>query len=223
MSGDNVLDFRKIVICFSELGEKKLFKKAIKDIHTNKRVHLYYSNSGNIPICALPRLKLVLASRHGFLSFCFNFFSFIKLSNIDITINHSTMKTITKCILSHEVGHILDPNISTAKYEYADILSNIIDKLIEYNIDITNNDFHKFNLPSDLEMYVIDLKKNLINRESRAWDIGKTIIDLENEKEKIIFNKVREYALATYNYGNIKSIVKEHNIDVFFKYKRYLA
>ena len=43
------------------------------------------------------------------------------------------------------------------------------------------------------------------------------------EKEKIIFNKVKEYALATYNYGNIKSIVKEHNIDVFFKYKRYLA
>ena len=41
--------------------------------------------------------------------------------------------------------------------------------------------------------------------------------------EKIIFNKVREYALATYNYGNLKSIVKEHNIDVFFKYKRYLA
>ena len=223
MSGDNILDFRKIVICFSELGEKKLFKKAIKEIHTNKRVHLYYSNSGNIPICALPKLKLVLASRHGFLSFCFNFFSFIKLSSIDITINHSTLKTIAKCILSHEVGHILDPNISTAKYEYADILSNIIDKLIEYNIDITNNDFHKCNLPSDLEMYVIDLKKNLINRESRAWDIGRAIIELENEKEKVIFNKVREYALATYNYGNLKSIVKEHNIDVFFKYKRYLA
>ena len=157
------------------------------------------------------------------MSFCFNFFSFIKLSNSNIAINPSTIKTIAKCVLSHEIGHILDPNISTAKYEYADILSNIVDKLIEYNIDVTNNDFHKGNLPSDLERYVVDLKKNLINRESRAWDIGKTIIDLDNEKEKIIFNKVKEYALATYNYGNIKSIVKEHNIDVFFKYKRYLA
>ena len=68
MNGDDILDFRKIVICFSELGEKKLLKKTIKEIHTNKRVHLYYSNSGNIPICALPKLKLVLASRHGFLN-----------------------------------------------------------------------------------------------------------------------------------------------------------
>ena len=102
-------------------------------------------------------------------------------------------------------------------------IRNIVDKLIEYNIDVTNADFHKGNLPSDLEISVVDLKKNLINRESKAWDIGKTIIDLDNENEKIIFNKVREYALATYNYGNLKSIVKEHNIDVFFKYKRYLA
>ena len=27
MNGDDILDFRKIVICFSELGEKKLLKK----------------------------------------------------------------------------------------------------------------------------------------------------------------------------------------------------
>ena len=72
-------------------------------------------------------------------------------------------------------------------------------------------------------MYVIELKKNLINRESRAWGIGRTIIDLENEKDEIIFNNLKEYALATYNFGNLKSIVKEHNIDVFFKYKRYFA
>ena len=126
-------------------------------------------------------------------------------------------------VLSHEVGHLLDSEISNTKYEYGDILTNIIDKLIEYNIDITNNDFYKENLPSDLEKYVVDLKKNLINRESKAWDIGKTIIYFENENEKLIFNKVKEYALATYNYGNLKTIIKEHNIDVFFKYKRHFA
>lgn len=224
MNSADILDFKKIVLCFAELGEKKLFKKTIKELDINKKVHLYYSHSGNIPICALPTFRLVLVSKQGFLSFCFNFFTFIKWSNNKtVIITPSTIKTIAKCVISHEVGHILDPDISAAKYEYSDILSNIVDKLIEYNIDITHDDFYKDNLPSDLEMYVIELKKNLINRESKAWDIGKTIIDFDNEKEKVIFNKIREYALATYNYGNLKSIVKEHNIDVFFKYKRYFA
>lgn len=224
MNDEYIIDLRKIILCFSELGEKKLFKKTIKELKINKRVHLYYSHSGNIPICALPKLKLVLVSRQGFLSFCFNFFTFVKWSNSkNIAITTTNIKTIAKCVISHEVGHILDPNVSNTKYEYADILSNIVDKLIEYNIDVNDSNFHKSNLPSDLEMYVIELKKNLINRESRAWDIGRTIIDLENEKDEIIFNNLKEYALATYNFGNLKSIVKEHNIDVFFKYKRYFA
>ncbi len=224
MNNSDILDFKKIILCYTDLGEKKLFKKSIKSLNTNKKVHLYYSHRGNIPICALPKLKLVLVSRQGFLSFCFNFFTFLKWSNNqDIIIATNTIEIIAKSVLSHEVGHLLDSEISHAKYEYGDILSNIIDKLIEYNIDITNNDFYKQNLPSDLEKYVIDLKKNLINRESKAWDIGKTILDFENDNEKLIFNKVKEYALATYNYGNLKSIIKEHNIDVFFKYKRHFA
>ena len=40
---------------------------------------------------------------------------------------------------------------------------------------------------------------------------------------KFIFNKIREYALATYNYGDLKTIVKENNLDVFFRYKRYFT
>lgn len=224
MDNTDIVDFKKIVLCYADIGEKKVFKNSMKKLNINKKVHLYYSNKGNIPICALPKLKLVLVSRQGFLSFCFNFFTFLKWSNNkDIIITPNTLKIIAKCVLSHEVGHLLDSEISNTKYEYGDILTNIIDKLIEYNIDITNNDFYKQNLPSDLEKYVVDLKKNLINRESKAWDIGKTIIYFENENEKLIFNKVKEYALATYNYGNLKTIIKEHNIDVFFKYKRHFA
>ena len=224
MNNSDIIDFKKIILCYNDLGEKKLFKKSIKNLNTNRKVHLYYSHKGNIPICALPKLKLVLVSRQGFLSFCFNFFTFLKWSNNkDIIINSNTIEIIAKSVISHEVGHLLDSDISTAKYEYSDILSNIIDKLIEYNIDVTKNDFYKENLPTDLEMYVVDLKKNLINRESKAWDIGKTILYFENDNEKLIFNKVKEYALATYNYGNLKSIIKEHNIDVFFKYKRHFA
>ena len=48
-------------------------------------------------------------------------------------------------------------------------------------------------------------------------------MNFENEDEKFIFNKIKEYALATYNYGDLKTIVKENNLDVFFKYKRYFA
>ena len=51
----------------------------------------------------------------------------------------------------------------------------------------------------------------------------KSIMNFENEDEKFIFNKIKEYALATYNYGDLKTIVKENNLDVFFKYKRYFA
>lgn len=224
MNNTDIIDLKKIAMCFAELEEKKLFKRTIKDLKSNKKVHLYYSHSGNIPICALPKLKLVLVSRQGFLSFCFNFFSFIKMSdNKNIAITPSNIQTIAKCVISHEIGHILDPDISNAKFEYSDILSKIIDKLVEYNVDITDNEFHKGNLPYDLEVHVLELKKNLINRESKAWDIGKTLLNFDSEKEEIIFNSVKEYALATYNFGNLKSIVKEHNIDVFFKYKRYFA
>ncbi|MEG2058132.1 MAG: hypothetical protein RRZ84_09570, partial [Romboutsia sp.] len=69
---------------------------------------------------------------------------------------------------------------------------------------------------------VIRLKKNLIDRESKAWEIARDFLIFNNEEETLIFNKMKQYALATYNFGNLKNIVKEHNIDVFFKYKRYL-
>ncbi|MGL5328390.1 MAG: hypothetical protein ACRDD7_03910 [Peptostreptococcaceae bacterium] len=224
MNNDDIMDLKKIAMCFAELEEKKLFKKSLKELNLDKKVYLYYSHSGNIPICALPKFKFVLVSRQGFLSFCFNFFSFVKMSSHkNIAITTSNIKLIAQCIISHEVGHILDPDISNAKFEYSDILSSIIDKLIEYNIDITESDFHKKNVPYDLEMHVLELKKILINRESKAWDIGYSLLKFETEKDKIIFNNLKEYALATYNFGNLKNIIKEHNIDVLFKYKRYFV
>ena len=48
-------------------------------------------------------------------------------------------------------------------------------------------------------------------------------MNFKNENEKFLFSKIREYALATYNYGDLKTIVKENNLEVFFKYKRYFV
>ena len=96
--------------------------------------------------------------------------------------------------------------------EYSKILYNIIEKLIEYNIDIKESDFYKKNLPSDLEECVVALKKNLIARESKAWDIARTIVVFNSNEDRYLFERIREYALATYNFGNLKSIIREHNI-----------
>lgn len=223
MSSSIESKFTKILIYYNELGEKKLIKTSLKDLSIDKKVHLYYSKNKHVPICALPKLRFVLTSKQGFVSFCYNFFAYIDSSTNNISISASNIKSIAKFVVSHEVGHILDPTIYNAKTQYGDILTKLIDKLIEYDVDINDNNLHKKNLPIDLEECVLELKRNLIDRESKAWDIAKTIVKIDNSKEEYLFNKIREYALATYNYGNLKNIVKEHNIDVLFKYKRYFS
>lgn len=95
--------------------------------------------------------------------------------------------------------------------------------MLNYDIDVSNIDFHKKNLPQDLENSVLIFKKNLVGRESIAWEIARNIMHFQTPKEKFIFDKVREYALATYNYGDLKSIIKENNLESFFKYKKYFA
>lgn len=221
MSSFDTEIYKKIVLYYQELGEKKLLKKSLKNININRKVFLHYSKYKNIPICTLPQFKLILASRLGFLSFCYNFFTFVNVNKTIVSINLDSIDSIAKFVLSHEIGHILDPDISSSKEEYATILSDIVDKIIKYNIDINKIDFYKDNLPYDLEECVIRLKKNLISRESKAWDIARDFLNIEDDKEKLIFNKMKEYALATYNFGNLKNIIREHNIDIYFKYKRY--
>ena len=75
----------------------------------------------------------------------------------------------------------------------------------------------------ELENCVLTFKRNLVHRECTAWEIGKSIINFNNENEKFIFNKIKEYALATYNSGDLKTIVKENNLDIFFKYKKFFV
>ena len=221
MSYVSNIDLNKIMYFYEDLGEKKLLKKSLSELNIDKKIILYYSKNKHIPICAIPKLSLVLSSKTGFLSFCHNFFHFMNLYKYSIPITKKNISLIAKFVISHEVGHILDNGVYESKKEYSNILYNLINKLIEYDIDIEKSDFYKKNLPYDLEECVILLKKNLICRESKAWDMAKSIIVFENDEDIHLFDKVKEYALATYNFGNLKSIIKEHSLENILKYKKY--
>ena len=223
MSYISKVDFEKILRCYHDLGEKKLLKKSLSELNINKKVFLYYSKNTYVPICAIPKFSLVLSSKSGFLSFCHNFFHFMSLYKSYLPITTENIGLIAKFVISHEVGHILDDDVYDSKKEYSNILSSIVNKLIEYNIDVEKSDFYKKNLPYDLEECVVSLKKNLISRESKAWDIAKSIVTFNNNEDVYLFDKVKEYALATYNFGNLKNIVKEHSIENILKYKKYFV
>ena len=215
-------DIRKISIYYNELGEKKVLKKSLANLNINKRVFLIYSKKRNIPICALPKLRTILSSKQGFLSFCYNFFAFVNMYDYVIPVTSSSIKSIARFVVSHEVGHILDTDIYNTKEEYAVILSTLIEKIIEYDVDIKNYDLMKENLPQEVEDCVLALKKNLVSRETKAWTIARSFLEFDNPAEELIFNKVKEYALATYNFGNLKNVIKEHNLETYFKYRKYL-
>lgn len=226
MACSNIFDINYMSTYYDNLGGKKLFKNCIKEFNSkiDKKVHLYYSNKKDTPICALPKLKLLLISKVGFLSFCYNFYFYVNTFNsYNIDISEENLRIIAKCVCSHEIGHILDESISNNRWQHSKILTDIIDKMLYYEIDISKDDYYKNNLPKDLEESVIFFKKNLIERESIAWEIAKNIMDFNSQKERFLFSKIREYALATYNYGDLKTIVKENNLEFVFKYRRYFA
>lgn len=223
MTFESLSTLDKIKHSYIDLGEKKLLKSAIKSLGVNK-VYLYYSKYKKIPICALPNMNLILASRHGFLSFCYSFYIFLNTCNeYTITMSPYTIGLIAKFTMAHEIGHILDPDINEIRYKYGDIISELIDQILDSNLDPTMDVFYDSTLPDDINLSVLNLKKNLIERECRAWNICKNLIVFEDDYELLVFNKIREYALATYNTGNLKSIIKEHNLDTYFKYHKYLS
>ena len=219
----DTIDFTKIAFAFRDLGEKKVFKNSLKKINSNKKLFLYYSRYRNVPICTLPKLRLILSSRTGFLSFCFNFYSFMHHNNNTLDITPENIIYISNCVVAHEIGHILDPNISQTRSDYATLLNSFIDKILFYNINIEDKNIHKSNLPQDLEDCVLNLKRNLIKRECDAWDIAHEILPFSCSDEEILFYKIKEYALATYNFGNISTIIKEHKLDTYLKYMKSFA
>ena len=214
MTCSNIYDLRKIPIYYEELKGKKIFTKSLSEMDVDKKlVHILYYKKYNIPICSLPKLGIVIISQKGFLSFCYNFYLFINSFNTkNILITKQNIYSIGKVALCHEIGHILDPDLSNIKSHSIKIITSIAETIKKYNIDLEDEYYYKKNLPLELEDCIIEFKKNSIAREINAWNIGKTIIDFESYLEQYIFEKMKEYALATYNYGNLKNIVIENNI-----------
>lgn len=214
MTCSNIYDLRKIPIYYEELKGKKIFTKSLSEMDVDKKlVHILYYKKYNIPICSLPKLGIVIISQKGFLSFCYNFYLFINSFNTkNILITKQNIYSIGKVALCHEIGHIWDPDLSNIKSHSIKIITSIAETIKKYNIDLEDEYYYKKNLPLELEDCIIEFKKNSIAREINAWNIGKTILDFESELEQYIFEKMKEYALATYNYGNLKNIVIENNI-----------
>ena len=219
MTCSNIHDIKNIPTYYKELKCKKIFTKALSEIDIKKnQIHLFYYKKSNIPICALPKLNTVIISQNGFLSFCYNFYLFINsFKTKNIIISKQNIYSIGKCALSHEIGHILDPNLSIIKSASSDIIYSMAKSIIKYQIDLNDTFYHKKSLPLELEEYIIEFKKNTIQREINAWNIGKSITNFESDIEKYIFEKMKEYALATYNYGNFKNIVVENNLENYIK------
>ena len=214
MTCSNIYDLRKIPIYYEEFKGNKIFTKSLSEMDVDKKlVHILYYKKYNIPICSLPKLGIVIISQKGFLSFCYNFYLFINSFNTkNILITKQNIYSIGKVALCHEIGHILDPDLSNIKSHSIKIITSIAETIKKYNIDLEDEYYYKKNLPLELEDCIIKFKKNSIAREINAWNIGKTILDFESELEQYIFEKMKEYALATYNYGNLKNIVIENNI-----------
>lgn len=219
MTCSNIHNINKILAYYESLKGKKLFTKALKEINIDKKsIHLFYYKKNNIPICALPKLNIVIISKNSFLSFCYNFYFFINsFDTEDIKISKENIYSIGKIALCHEIGHILDPNLCKMKSASNEIIQNIASKIVKYHIDLNEDFYYKKNLPVEIEDSIIDFKKNNIARELNAWNIGKSILSFKNETEKYIFEKIKQYALATYNYGNLKDIVSENNVEKYIK------
>ena len=145
MTCSNIYDIKKIPIYYKELKCKKLFTNALSQMNINqKQIHLFYYKKSNIPICALPKLGVVVISQNGFLSFCYNFYLFINSFNTEnIPITKQNIYFIGKCALCHEIGHILDPNLSTIKSTSSDIITSIANSIVKYNIDLKDRFYYK--------------------------------------------------------------------------------
>ena len=221
MSHEKVV-IRKMLRDLEELGEKKLFKEIMKEFNVNKKVRLYYSKKRYIPVATLPRFNLIVSSKRGFISFYYNFYAFMHMRGTILPLVKETMVFVAKCVLSHEIGHILDEDLPNNRKDHTNLLVKLTENIIHHNIDIQRETEFKSQLPIEIENIIIQLKRNLIERETKAWDIGKQIMSFKDNYEENLFYKMKEYALATYNYGDLSTIIRDNNLDVTIKFKKLL-
>ncbi|MFI3210759.1 MAG: hypothetical protein R3Y64_06895 [Peptostreptococcaceae bacterium] len=186
-----------IIEVYDKINAKKIFKKSIKEIST-KRIFLLYSNIFNLPICALILTNTVMASRTSVINFCYQINELY-----DIKLSEENIKSIIKFIVGHETGHILDSSLKKTRSEYQSMILTFRELCIEYKKNNTSIKTYQ------LEDLGRQIKNNLIEREITAWNIASEIIDFKDDNEIYIFNKTKEYALATYNTISYKSLYRQ--------------
>lgn len=209
----------KLPIYYDNLGGKKIFTKALSEISVDrKKIHLLYYKKSNLPICAIPKINTVIVSKKSFLSFCYSFYFFSRNSSYDtLSISQENIYYIGKFALCHEIGHLLDTELKALKASSNEIIISIAKSIVKYNIDFKNPNIVN-NLPLEIEDYLLDFKKNIVKRELNAWNIGKSLISFDNTSQRELFENMKKYSLATYNYSDFKSFLSENEIEKYLKY-----
>ena len=104
-----------------------------------------------------PKLEIVSADDNGFeVNMTFILDPEVKLGKYkELKVKKDTVK-VTKEEINHEVGHILDPDLSSIKSNSIKIITSIAESIKKYNIDLKDESYYKKNLPLELEDFIVE-------------------------------------------------------------------
>lgn len=161
---------------------QQFLENILSEFDIEDNISIVLENDKKTPLAARITTDEIVWSEENFAISYLRFSNFLKEDGYDIIDGIDSYYFITKCCLAHEIGHLFDSEIK-----------NKLDKLRElYNKTTNCNTVYEFNL------FANNFKNTKIEMEEKAWDIAETIVEFKNEFEKIIFNKIKYYALNSY-------------------------
>lgn len=212
----------KVGMIFENIGGEKYVNDLFKSFDIDGNVKFRFYKKLPVPFHVRPLGKnsytkfAVAGSKSDLISLYISLYENMKHRDIDIEPTADNVKALLKIVLAHEIGHVLDDKLQVTSEKEKDIAKTYGSYIgnIKVNFDFESM---KLNIIPDMhnentEASVYDMKKTLIYRETNAWIIARNIMNFDNDKEKHMFNILREYALATYN-----------QIDASFVARYYLA
>lgn len=207
---------KKIIESIEVLGGKNFIKQCAKDFNVDKNIVVIFSEDDYVEFHTkamfIPKFGFIWGSTESLVNIYCGMYSVMKNKKIDLSPTPENIKTTTKIIVAHEIGHILDKgiaqNVINSMYSIIDIADYIeasgrnIDLFINRKVIVKDE---------DLNSQILNLKKILIEREAIAWNYAKELVDFKNPHEKKMFTMLREYCLATYNSKSLGSILAEYS------------
>lgn len=161
---------------------KQFLEEILNEFDINDEIYIFLENEQKTPLAARITTNEIVWSEENFAISYLRFSNFLKEDGYNIIDCIDSYYFITKCCLAHEIGHLLD-------IEIKDKLSKL---KVLYNKTTNCNNVYEFNL------FASNFKNTKIEMEEKAWEIAETIIGFKNDFEKIIFNKIKSYALNSY-------------------------